>query len=55
MVHRRWETYGLVWSLCKMRKRIPNEMIRAEFPELVNEKYNDHTRTYTHGSKKEKK
>jgi hypothetical protein len=36
------------WSLCKMRKRTLNEIVRAEFQELVNEKYND-------GSKKEEK
>jgi hypothetical protein len=42
-------------SLCKMRKGTPNEMFREEFPELVNEKYNDHTRIYTDGSKKKKR
>jgi hypothetical protein len=26
-----------------------NEIFRAEFQELVNEKYNDHTRIYTDG------
>jgi flagellar motor protein MotB len=36
-----------------MGKGIPNEIFRAEFQELVNEKYNDHTRIYTDGSKKE--
>jgi disulfide oxidoreductase YuzD len=41
------------WSLCKMRKGTPNEMFRAELQELVNEKYNDHTRIYIDGSKKE--
>jgi hypothetical protein len=45
----------LDWSLCKMRKGTPNEIFRAEFQELVNEKYNDHTRIYTDGSKKEEK
>jgi hypothetical protein len=30
------------WSLCKMRKGTPNKIFRAEFQELVNEKYNDH-------------
>jgi hypothetical protein len=30
-------------------------MFRAKFPELVNEKYNEHTRIYTNGSKKEEK
>jgi disulfide oxidoreductase YuzD len=40
------------WSLCKMRKGTPNEIFRAEFQELVNEKYNDHTRIYIDGSKK---
>jgi hypothetical protein len=29
--------------------------MRDEFQELVNEKYNDHTRFYTDGSKKEEK
>jgi hypothetical protein len=49
MVHRRWEKYGL-------RKGTPNEIFRAEFQELVNEKYNEHTRIYTDdGSKKEEK
>jgi hypothetical protein len=38
-----------------MRKEIPNEIFRAEFQELVNEKYNYHTRIYTDGSKKEEK
>jgi ribonuclease HI len=38
-----------------MKKGTPNEMFRAEFQELVNEKYNDHTRIYTDGSKKEEK
>jgi hypothetical protein len=33
------------WSLCKMRKRTPNEIVRAEFQELVNEKYNDGSKT----------
>jgi hypothetical protein len=36
-----------------MRKGTPNEIICAEFQELVNEKYN--TRIYTDGSKKEEK
>jgi hypothetical protein len=43
------------WSLCKMRKGTPNEIFRAEFQELVNEKYKDYTRIYTDGSKKEEK
>jgi hypothetical protein len=43
------------WSLCKMRKRTPIEIFRAEFQELLNEKYNNHTRIYTDGSKKEEK
>jgi hypothetical protein len=38
-----------------MRKRTPNEIFRAEFQELENEKYNDHTRIYTAVSKKEEK
>jgi hypothetical protein len=46
---------NMVWSLCKMRKGTPNEIFRAEFQELVNKKYNDHTRIYTDGSKKEEK
>jgi hypothetical protein len=29
-------------------------MFRAEFQELLNEKYNNHTRIYTDGSKKER-
>jgi hypothetical protein len=37
------------WSLCKMRKGTPNEIL------LVNEKYNVHTRIYIDGSKKEEK
>jgi hypothetical protein len=36
-----------------MRKGTPNEIFRADFQKLVNEKYNDHTRIYTDGSKKE--
>jgi hypothetical protein len=43
------------WSLCKMGKGIPNEIFRAEFQKLVNEKYNDHIRIYTDGSKMEEK
>jgi ribonuclease HI len=43
------------WSLCKMRKGTPNEIFRAEFQELINEKYNDHTRIYTDGPVKEEK
>jgi hypothetical protein len=43
------------WSLCKMIKGTPNEMFRAEFQELLNEKYNNHTRIYTDGSKTEEK
>jgi hypothetical protein len=43
------------WSICKVRKGTPNEIIRAEFQELVNEKYNDYTSIYTDGSKKEEK
>jgi hypothetical protein len=43
------------WSFCKMRKGTPNQIFRAEFQELVNEKYNDHTRISTDGSKKEEK
>jgi phage portal protein BeeE len=35
------------WSICKMRKGTPNEKFRAEFQELVHEKYNDHTRICT--------
>jgi ribonuclease HI len=42
-------------SLCKMRKGTPNEIFRAEFQELVNEKYNDPTKVYTDESKKEEK
>jgi hypothetical protein len=38
-----------------MRKRTPNKIFRAEFQELVNEKYNDHARIYTDGTKKEEK
>jgi hypothetical protein len=38
-----------------MRKGAPNEIFRAEFQELVNEKYNDHTKIFTVGSKKEEK
>jgi hypothetical protein len=34
---------SLNWSPCKMRKGTPNEIFHAEFQELVNEKYNDHT------------
>jgi hypothetical protein len=41
------------WSLCKMKKGTPNEIFLAEFQELINEKYHDHTRIYTYGSKKE--
>jgi hypothetical protein len=36
-----------------MRERTPNEIFRAEFQKLVNEKHNDHTKIYTGGSKKE--
>jgi hypothetical protein len=43
------------WSFCKMRKGTPNEIFRAEFQELVKEKYNDHTRIYSDGPKKEEK
>jgi hypothetical protein len=43
------------WSFCKMRKGTLNEIIRAEFQELVNEKYNDHIRIYTDWSKKQEK
>jgi hypothetical protein len=46
--------HGMDRYLCKMRKGTPNEIFRAEFQELVNEKYNDHTtRIYTDGSKKD--
>jgi hypothetical protein len=38
-----------------MRQGTPNEIFRTEFQELVKEKYNDHTRIYTDGSKKEEK
>jgi hypothetical protein len=38
-----------------MRKGIPNETFHAKFQELVNEKYNDHTRIYIDWSKKEEK
>jgi hypothetical protein len=38
-----------------MRKGTPNEIFRAEFQELANEKYNDHPRIYIDGSKKEEK
>jgi hypothetical protein len=38
-----------------MGKGIPNEIFRAKFQELVNEKYNDHIRIYTDGSKREEK
>jgi hypothetical protein len=38
-----------------MRKGTPNEILRAEFQQLVKEKYNDHTRIYTDGPKKEEK
>jgi hypothetical protein len=41
--------------LCEMRKGTPNEIFRAKFQELLNEKFNDHTRIYTDGSKKEEK
>jgi disulfide oxidoreductase YuzD len=43
------------WSLCKMRRGTPNDIFRIEFQELVNEKYNDHTRIDTDGLKKEDK
>jgi hypothetical protein len=43
------------WSLCKMRKGTPNEIFSAEFQKLANEKYNDHTRIHTYGSKKAEK
>jgi hypothetical protein len=43
------------WALCKMRKGTLIEIFRAEFQKLVNEKYNDHTRIHTDGSKKEEK
>jgi hypothetical protein len=43
---------GKVWI--KMRKGTPNKIFHAEFQELVNEKYNDHTRIYTDGSKRKK-
>jgi hypothetical protein len=48
---------SLDWSLCKMRKGTPNEIFRAKFQELLNEKYNDHTRiySYTDGSRRKKK
>jgi hypothetical protein len=38
-----------------MRKGSPNQKFHAEFQELVNEKYNDHTSIYTDGSEKEAK
>jgi hypothetical protein len=40
------------WSICKMSEGTPNKICRAGFQELVNEKYNDHTKFYTDGSKK---
>jgi hypothetical protein len=43
------------WSFCKMRKGSPNQEFRAEFQKKINEKYNDQTRIYTDGSKKEEK
>jgi hypothetical protein len=43
------------WSLCKIRQRTSNAIFRAKFQELLIEKYNDHTRIYTVGSKKEEK
>jgi hypothetical protein len=46
---------SLDFSLCKMRKGAQNEIFRAEFQELVNEKYNDHTRIFTVGSNKKEK
>jgi hypothetical protein len=50
MVHK-----SMDWSICKRRKGTPNEIFRAEFQELVNEKFNDHTRIYSDGSNKEEK
>jgi ribonuclease HI len=41
------------YSLCKMKKGTPNELFYAKFQELVIEIYNNHTRVYTDGSKKE--
>jgi hypothetical protein len=38
-----------------MRKRTPNEILRAEFHKFVNEKYKDHAKLYINGSKKEEK
>jgi hypothetical protein len=38
-----------------MRKGTPNEILCAEFGKLVNEKYNEPTRIYNGGSKKEEK
>jgi hypothetical protein len=36
-----------------MKKGTPNEIFHAEFEEPANEKYHDHTKIYTEGSKKE--
>jgi PHD/YefM family antitoxin component YafN of YafNO toxin-antitoxin module len=48
-------TMKKVGSLCKMRKGTPNEIFRAEFQELVNQKYNKHSRIYIIRSNKEEK
>jgi hypothetical protein len=42
------------WSLCKMRKGTP-KICRTELQELVNEKFNDYTKIYIDGSKKQEK